>query len=107
MKAKNQLKLCLLGLGAALAFPAPALAADFESIGVVTRIDLGKNLITVDESEEEKTYYLPNSTTLNGAPAIFYINQGSLISFSGESDGSTPTVNSIYVFPAEDQRSQP
>lgn len=70
-------------------------AQGFEGTGFIDKVELGKNLVTVGE----ETFYLPNSTLLDGGPAIFQLKPGYQVNFSGNVDNRHPTITSIYLYP--------
>ncbi|WP_312929347.1 PilY2 family type 4a fimbrial biogenesis protein [Stutzerimonas nitrititolerans] len=70
-------------------------AATFEAVGTIGDVQLGRNLIVVDEI----TYSLPNQTAINGTPAILQLEPGYLIGFSGTEASPYPIIDSLYLYP--------
>lgn len=89
-----------LALSAALLACSVSAAETFEGIGEVIAVDVGKNLIQLDE----QVYSLPNSTEVNQAPAIFQLQPGSQIGFSGRTAAPYFVINSVFIYPESTQQ---
>lgn len=70
-------------------------AATFEAVGTISDVQLGRNLVIV----EETTYSLPNKTELNGTPAILQLKPGYLLGFSGTEASPHSIIDSLYLYP--------
>lgn len=77
-------------------------AEGFEGTGLVEEIELSKGLITV----AEEIFYLPNSILVDGSPAIFQLQRGYQVNFSGKLGGRYPVIQSIYIDPESVLRAQ-
>ena len=82
-------------LAASLAFTATASANGFEGNGIIEKVELSNNLITVNE----ETFKLPNSIVVEGNPAILQVKPGYQIGFSGEIGTPYPVISSVYIYP--------
>lgn len=90
-----------LALSAALLTYGVNAAETFESIGEVVAVDVAKNIIQVDE----QLYSLPNSTLANQTPAIFQLQPGTQIGFSGRTATPYFIINSVFIYPKSAQQS--
>ncbi|MCW3147090.1 PilY2 family type 4a fimbrial biogenesis protein [Stutzerimonas stutzeri] len=84
----------LIALSAGL-LAGTAHSASFEGVGSIDDVQLGRNLIVV----QEVIYALPNNTMLNGTPAILQLKPGYLIGFSGIEASPHSIIESIYLYP--------
>ena len=94
--------LSLTALIASLAFSAGLRANGFESNGIVDEVNPDQNLITVGE----EIFRLPNSTLFEGGPAMFQLQPGYQIGFSGEIAAPYPVITSVYIYPESVRRVQ-
>lgn len=73
---------------------AAAEVTTFEEAGMVENIDLGQNLIRVNEHN----FYLPSSVHLHdGKVAIFQLKPGYVVSFDGDLARPYNRINSLYI----------
>lgn len=80
-------------------FLAVAQAATFEEIGVIESIDMGRNLIKVND----QFYHLPSSVRLNnGGEAMLRVQPGYLVGFSGEQK----SISSLYIYPESEAEAE-
>lgn len=70
-------------------------AQTFEGSGLIQNIDLDRNIIQVGDER----YQLPNSTQLDGSPALPQLREGQTANFSGTDASPLPVIESIYVYP--------
>ncbi|MET1081107.1 MAG: PilY2 family type 4a fimbrial biogenesis protein [Pseudomonas sp.] len=89
-----------LALCAALLASNAGAAGTFEGAGKVTSVDVGKNLVLL----EEQLYSLPNTTALNGTPVIYQLRPGSQIGFSGRVAAPYFVIDSVYIYPEQLQQ---
>lgn len=80
-------------------FLAVAQAATFEEVGVIESIDMGRNLIKVNN----QFYHLPSSVRLNnGGEAMLRVQPGYLVGFSGEQK----RISSLYIYPESEAEAE-
>ncbi len=76
---------------------ASALAQTFEASGVVRDVNLAESKIRVNG----RTYTLPNSVTesllVNAGPAIYQLQLGTIIAFSGTESGNIAKIDSLAI----------
>lgn len=81
----------------ALAVASSAVAAPYETIGMVQSVDLGGSIIRVNA----KLYRLPNRVTESlhpgGGPVIHQLQPGTTVSFSGDAADSPPLIESMAI----------
>lgn len=91
---KKVLLSVLVALSAA-SFTASAEVNTFEDIGTVQSVQLGTNVIGVNDT----FYSLPNSVQDDGASAILKLKPGYLIGFSGTRGTPYNLIDSLYLYP--------
>lgn len=79
----------------AVSFTATAQVNTFEEIGTVQSVELGTNLIGVNDV----FYSLPNSVQVDGAGAILKLKPGYLVGFSGTAGAPYKRIDSLYLYP--------
>lgn len=79
----------------AASFMASAQANTFEEVGIVQSVQLGTNVISVNDV----FYYLPNSVLMDDTAAIFKLKPGYLIGFSGVVASPYNQIDSLYLYP--------
>ncbi len=92
------MKKILLSVAVALSaasFMASAQVNTFEDIGPVQSVQLGNNLIGVNDT----FYKLPNTVQVEGAAAILKLKPGYLIGFSGTREAPYNRIDSLYLYP--------
>ncbi len=92
------MKKILLSVAVALSaasFLASAEVNTFEDIGTVQSVQLGNNVIGVNDT----FYSLPNSVQVDGASAILKLKPGYLIGFSGTRGTPYNLIDSLYLYP--------
>jgi len=92
------MKKILLSVAVALSaasFTASAQANTFEDIGTVQSVQLGNNIIGVNDT----FYSLPNSVDVDGVAAILKLKPGYLVGFSGTLGTPYNRIDSLYLYP--------
>ncbi len=92
------MKRFLLSVAVALSaasFTVTAQANTFEEIGTVQSVELGTNLIGVNDT----FYKLPNAVQADGASAILQLKPGYLVGFSGTRETPYNLIDSLYLYP--------
>lgn len=79
----------------AASFTASAEVNTFEDIGTVQSVQLGTNLIGVNDT----FYKLPNAVQVDGASAILQLKPGYLVGFSGTRETPYNLIDSLYLYP--------
>lgn len=79
----------------AASFIANAQVDTFENVGTVQSVQLGNNVIGVNDT----FYSLPNSVEVDGAAAILKLKQGYLVGFSGTLATPYNRIDSLYLYP--------
>lgn len=79
----------------AASFTVTAQANTFEEIGTVQSVELGTNLIGVNDT----FYKLPNAVQADGASAILQLKPGYLVGFSGTRKTPYNLIDSLYLYP--------
>ncbi|HAB91137.1 PilY2 family type 4a fimbrial biogenesis protein [Denitrificimonas caeni] len=79
----------------AASFTASAQVNTFEDIGIVQSVQLGKNVINVNET----LYSLPNTVQIEDVSAILKLKPGYLVGFSGIVGTPYNRINSLYLYP--------
>ena len=90
---KNILLSVAVALSAA-SFMANAQVNTFEDIGTVQSVQLGTNLIGVNDT----FYKLPNAVQVDGASAILQLKPGYLVGFSGTGETPYNLIDSLYLY---------
>lgn len=91
---KNILFFVAVALSAA-SFTASTQANTFEDIGTVQSVQLGNNVIGVNDT----FYHLPNTVQVDGASAILKLKPGYLVGFSGTLAAPYNRIDSMYLYP--------
>lgn len=91
---KNILLSVAVALSAA-SFTASAEVNTFEDIGTVQSVQLGNNVIGVNDT----FYSLPNSVEVDGTAAILKLKPGYLVGFSGTLATPYHRIDSLYLYP--------
>lgn len=92
------MKKILLSVAVALSaasFTVTAQANTFEEIGTVQSVQLGNNVIGVNDT----FYSLPNSVEVDGTAAILKLKPGYLVGFSGTLSTPYNRIDSLYLYP--------
>ena len=92
------MKNILLSVAVALSvasFTVSAQVNTFEEIGTVQSVQLGTNLIGVNDT----FYKLPNAVQVDGASAILQLKPGYLVGFSGTRESPYNLIDSLYLYP--------
>lgn len=92
------MKNILLSVAVALSvasFTVSAQVNTFEEIGTVQSVQLGTNLIGVNDT----FYKLPNAVQVDGASAILQLKPGYLVGFSGTRETPYNLIDSLYLYP--------
>ena len=92
------MKKILLSVAVALSaasFIASAEVNTFEDIGTVQSVQLGTNLIGVNDT----FYKLPNAVQVDGASAILKLKPGYLVGFSGTREAPYNKIDSLFLYP--------
>ena len=92
------MKRFLLSVAVALSaasFTASAEVNTFEDIGTVQSVQLGNNVIGVNDT----FYSLPNSVDIDGTAAILKLKPGYLVGFSGTIGTPYNRIDSLYLYP--------
>lgn len=76
-------------------FIASAQVNTFEEVGIVQSVQLGNNVIAVNDA----LYHLPNSVLLNGTAAILTLKPGYLVAFSGTLATPYKQIDTLYLYP--------
>lgn len=79
----------------AISFVVNAEVSSFEDLGVVQSVQLGNNLIGVNDL----FYSLPNNVVIDEGAAILALKPGYLIGFSGSRTAPYNRIDSLYLFP--------
>lgn len=79
----------------AASFIANAQVDTFENVGTVQSVQLGNNVIGVNDT----FYSLPNSVEVDGAAAILKLKPGYLVGFSGTLATPYNRIDSLYLYP--------
>ena len=79
----------------AASFTASAQVNTFEDIGPVQSVQLGNNVIGVNDT----FYKLPNTVQIGGASAILKLKPGHLVGFSGTVATPYNRIDSLYLYP--------
>lgn len=79
----------------AASFMANAQVDTFEDVGTVQSVQLGNNVIGVNDT----FYSLPNSVEIDGAAAILKLKPGYLVGFSGALATPYNRIESLYLYP--------
>lgn len=91
---RNILLFIVVALSAA-SFTASAQVNTFEDIGTVQSVQLGNNVIVVNDT----SYHLPNTVQVEGAAAILKLKPGYLVGFSGTLATPYNSIDSLYLYP--------
>lgn len=92
------MKKILLSVAVALSaacFIVSAQANTFEDIGTVQSVELGNNVIGVNDT----FYSLPNNVEVDGVAAILKLKPGYLVGFSGVLATPYNRIDSLYLYP--------
>lgn len=74
------------------------IAEGFEGTGVVEAVDIGRNLVTIDET----ILTVPKDLFWQGKPAIQQLAPGQRVGLSGPDGSPYPVIESIYIYPEPD-----
>ncbi|QEY59449.1 hypothetical protein FXF61_09890 [Pseudomonas sp. C27(2019)] len=91
---RNILLFVVVALSAA-SFTVSAQVNTFEDIGAVQSVQLGNNVIVVNDT----SYHLPNTVQVEGAAAILKLKPGYLVGFSGTLAAPYNRIDSLYLYP--------